>query len=175
MATAYPVDTEAEVKNYIDQLWKQHYKARHICYAYIISGDSLLIRANDDGEPVHTAGEPILKQLQKYDLDHSLITVVRYFGGVLLGKGGLIRAYSQAAEAAIKNNILVEFVLKTRISITVDLSRYAQLRDKLYAYQHRIIKEDFTGTALLVVEINKPDLKTINSELSAFVINLEEG
>jgi len=95
----YEVDTTAEVNNILEELKKEHKKARHFPYAYRIDGQ---IKKSDDKEPSGTAGMPILNILDKNNLNHVLLVVVRYFGGIKLGAGGLVRAYSNTAKECIK-------------------------------------------------------------------------
>jgi uncharacterized YigZ family protein len=102
----------SEIKNQLLQLKKEHPNANHHCYAWRLGADKQAFRANDDGEPSHTAGKPILGQIQANDLTNVLIVVVRYFGGTLLGVGGLISAYkSAAAEVIAISEIFERFIL----------------------------------------------------------------
>ena len=108
LSYAYSVRGEAEVKEHIDRLWKEHHNATHICYAWRIGWDKSLYRINDDGEPSGTAGRPIFGQIQSYDLTNILIAVVRYFGGTKLGTGGLVDAYKTASKLAIEQSVIIE-------------------------------------------------------------------
>jgi uncharacterized YigZ family protein len=108
IAYAYPVTNERQVKEHLATLRKEHFSARHHCYAFRIGPDKQLFRANDDGEPSGTGGKPILGQIQSHDLTNVLIVVVRYFGGTLLGVSGLIAAYRGAAADALSNAKIVE-------------------------------------------------------------------
>src|SRR5690554_2132633 len=111
LAFAYPVDNEEEIKEILETLKKQYHDARHHCYAYILGKDGQNFRANDDGEPGHSAGDPILGQIRSNNLTNTLIVVVRYFGGTKLGVGGLVTAYKTAAtEAILANEIITETV-----------------------------------------------------------------
>ena len=105
---AYPVNSEEEIKLHIDQLKKDHYNARHWCYAWQLGKEYEHYRANDDGEPSNSAGMPIYGQLQSFDVTNVLIVVVRYFGGTKLGVGGLIQAYKTAAKLALESSSMVE-------------------------------------------------------------------
>lgn len=105
---AYPVTTEAEIKQHIELLRKEHFSARHHCYAFRLGPDKSAWRANDDGEPSNSAGKPILGQIQSKDLTNILIVVVRYFGGTLLGVNGLINAYRAAAAEALAHADIIE-------------------------------------------------------------------
>jgi uncharacterized YigZ family protein len=108
LSFAYPVTTEEDIKGILDNLRKKYQDARHHCFAYILGKDKELFRANDDGEPNHSAGDPILGQIRSHSLTNVLIVVVRYFGGTKLGVGGLISAYRKAAAEAITNNQIIE-------------------------------------------------------------------
>ncbi len=108
LAFAYPVSTLDQVKAHLDQLRKDYFDARHHCYAYILGPRKDAFRANDDGEPSGTGGRPIHGQLLSADLTDTLIVVVRYFGGVLLGASGLANAYKTAARDAIDHATIIE-------------------------------------------------------------------
>jgi uncharacterized YigZ family protein len=101
IAHAFPVDTEEAIQARLEELRKRYYDARHICYAWILDAEGLQYRANDDGEPNHTAGDPILNQIRSFGYTRVLVAVVRYFGGTKLGASGLIHAYKTAAREAL--------------------------------------------------------------------------
>ena len=105
---SFPVKTEDEIKEKLSELRKTYYDARHHCYAYIIGKEGDIFRAVDDGEPNHSAGDPILGQIRSNNLTNTLIVVVRYFGGTKLGMSGLIQAYKTSAALAIEENEIVE-------------------------------------------------------------------
>ncbi len=111
LSFAYPIASEKEVKDRLDELRKKHYDARHHCYAYIIGPDQKQYRANDDGEPHHSAGDPILGQIKSQTLTNTLIVVVRYFGGTKLGVSGLINAYKTAAAEALNNTKIIRIII----------------------------------------------------------------
>lgn len=117
---AFPVSTEVEIKNHLEILKKQHYGAVHNCYAFQIGIDSIQYRANDDGEPSNTAGIPIYGQIQSFGLTNVLVVVVRYFGGVKLGVGGLINAYRTATQMALEASEIVEKTIDIKFSIHFD-------------------------------------------------------
>lgn len=108
IAIAVPCHSEEEAKTYLQQWRKEHHQSRHVCYAYRFGLDKKVFRANDDGEPANSAGQPILGQIQSADLTNVLIAVIRYFGGVKLGVGGLIHAYKTAAKEAIDEGEIIE-------------------------------------------------------------------
>ncbi|MDP3558187.1 MAG: YigZ family protein [Bacteroidota bacterium] len=112
LAFIFPVKNEEEIKNNLQILKKEHPNANHHCYAWRLGADKLAFRANDDGEPSNTAGKPILGQIQANDLTNVLVVVVRYFGGTLLGVGGLISAYKTSAALVISGTEIFEnFIL----------------------------------------------------------------
>ena len=104
----FPISNEDEVKMHIEQLKKQHHTARHWCYAWQLGTSTIRYRANDDGEPSNSAGQPIYGQIQAFDVTNILIVVVRYFGGTKLGVGGLINAYRAGAQLALEASDIVE-------------------------------------------------------------------
>lgn len=105
---AFPVTTEEEIKSILENLRKQHHSARHWCYAFQLGTEQLYYRANDDGEPNNSAGMPIYGQIQSFDVTNVIVVVVRYFGGVKLGVGGLISAYKTSAQMALEASQIVE-------------------------------------------------------------------
>jgi uncharacterized YigZ family protein len=111
------VETEDDIKEKLEEVRKKYYDARHHCYAWALGADRSRFRANDDGEPSNSAGKPILGKLLSHDLSQILIVVVRYFGGVKLGVGGLINAYRSAADDAIINGAIVQRKMKTFFEI----------------------------------------------------------
>jgi uncharacterized YigZ family protein len=117
---AFPVAAEAEIREILQTIKKEHHSARHHCYAWRLGHDKLLFRANDDGEPSSTAGKPILGQIQSFDLTDILIVVVRYFGGTLLGVSGLINAYRNAALDAISQAEIIEKTVEHKLIVEFD-------------------------------------------------------
>lgn len=118
LAFAFPVRTEDEIRIHLDALRKAHHGANHHCYAWRLGADKQRFRANDDGEPSGTAGRPILGQLQSFDLTDVLVVVVRYFGGTLLGAGGLVQAYKAAAHEALAAAAVEERFVREVYSLT---------------------------------------------------------
>jgi uncharacterized YigZ family protein len=120
LSFAMPVSDIEEIKEYIADFKKKYYDARHVCYAYILGNDGSEYRVNDDGEPPGTAGRPIFGQIQSRNLTNVLVVVVRYFGGVLLGTGGLVTAYKEAASDALLQATIIQVDVKSKIKITCD-------------------------------------------------------
>lgn len=133
LAFAFPVSTVEEVKAHLDALRKEYFDARHHCYAYILGANKDAYRVNDDGEPSGTGGRPIHGQLLSADLTNTLIVVVRYFGGILLGASGLANAYKAAARDAINNATIEERTIDVVYRLYFE---YALMNDVM-----RILKE----------------------------------
>jgi uncharacterized YigZ family protein len=117
---AFPVTTEDEIKNHLEILRKQHYGAVHFCYAFQIGTEKIQFRANDDGEPSNTAGAPIYGQIQSFGVTNVLVVVVRFFGGIKLGVGGLISAYRTAAQMALEASEIVEKTINIHYIVSFD-------------------------------------------------------
>ena len=130
---AYPITSENEVKTHIENLKKEYFSARHWCYAYQIGIEKIQYRANDDGEPNNSAGMPIYGQIQSFEVTNVLVVVVRYFGGVKLGVGGLITAYKTTAQMALENAEIIEKTIDIHFLISFG---YANMNKVM-----RIIKE----------------------------------
>ncbi|MBR6027051.1 MAG: YigZ family protein [Neisseriaceae bacterium] len=133
LAYAYPLVNVDEVKNLLQPLQKEHFKAVHYCYAYRLGADGSQFRANDDGEPSGSAGRPILGQIDSLSLTNTIVIVVRYFGGTLLGVPGLIRAYKTASSDALKNAQIIEKDVEKNILI---ICEYPNLHTVLNIVQH---------------------------------------
>ena len=130
---AIPVTSEEDVKENLERLRKEHFSARHWCYAYQIGTEKIQYRANDDGEPNNSAGMPIYGQIQSFEVTNIFVVVVRYFGGVKLGVGGLISAYKTAAQMALENATIIEKTIDKHFIISFG---YAHMNKVM-----RIIKE----------------------------------
>lgn len=117
---AFPVANEDEIKSHLEKLRKQHTGAGHFCYAFQLGTETIQFRANDDGEPGNSAGMPIYGQIQSFGLTNVLIVVVRYFGGVKLGVGGLISAYRTGAQMALEESEIVEKTIDIHFRILFD-------------------------------------------------------
>ena len=117
---AFPVNSEEEIKKHLEHIRKQHFGAVHFCYAFQLGTESFQFRANDDGEPSNSAGMPIYGQIQSFGLTNVLVVVVRFFGGVKLGVGGLISAYRTAAQMALSEADSIEKTIDIHFTITFD-------------------------------------------------------
>lgn len=143
---AFPVQSEAEIKPIIDTLRKQHPHAAHYCYAYQIGTDTIIYRANDDGEPSNTAGMPIYGQIQSFGITNVLILVVRTFGGVKLGVGGLITAYKTAAQMTLNSSKIIEKTIDIHYLVSFDYKNINKIM--------RVIKEKNIEIASQKIEMS---------------------
>lgn len=117
---AFPVTSEDEIKLHIKNLRKQHFGAGHFCYAFQLGTETIHFRANDDGEPNNSAGMPIYGQIQSFGLTNVLVVVVRFFGGVKLGVGGLISCYKTTAQGTLQSSEIIEKTIDVRFQLSFD-------------------------------------------------------
>lgn len=128
IATTFPVGSEEEALEHIEAMKKKYWDARHNCYAYVIGERQQLQRASDDGEPQGTAGRPILEVLLGEEVHNALVVVTRYFGGVLLGTGGLVRAYTEAAHAGLAASRIIEKEHGQRLRLLTDYNSIGKIQ-----------------------------------------------
>jgi uncharacterized YigZ family protein len=155
IAQIFPVKSADEVKEILEGQRKKYYDARHICWAYMLGWERSEFRANDDGEPSGTAGKPILGQINSAGLTDVLITVVRYFGGTLLGTGGLIKAYKEAAAEAVTNAEIVEKTVDDAVEITFDYTLLNDVMRVLKQFDAARWTQDFTDSCRMRLEIRR--------------------
>ncbi len=161
LSFAHPAKDKNEIAELINQYKKEHHKARHVCYAYMLGSAREDFRVNDDGEPSGTAGRPILGQINSRELTDILVVVVRYFGGTLLGTGGLITAYKEAAADALNQATIVEKDVLSRIHIQFDYPAIETVMQAIKNFQVEIIQQEFLDSCsmqLFVPLSNKSDL-----------------
>ncbi|MCF0202204.1 MAG: YigZ family protein [Bacteroidaceae bacterium] len=152
---AFPVSTVDDVKALVAEYRKKYYDARHVCYAYIIGADKALFRANDDGEPSGTAGKPIHGQIVSRDLTDVLVIVVRYYGGVNLGTGGLIEAYRTAAHEALEKASIVERFVEETIIHRFQYSEMNAVMKIVKDTKCTIIAQDFGNDCTITLKIRQ--------------------
>lgn len=131
-------ETETEAQAFIQEVKKKHWNATHNCSAYLIGEHDQIQKANDDGEPGGTAGVPMLEVLKKRNLKDTVVVVTRYFGGIKLGAGGLIRAYGKATSEGLDTIGIVERILKQVIHTTIDYTWLGKIEKELRASEHKI-------------------------------------
>ena len=144
IANVSPISSEEEATNFIAEIKKQHYNARHNCFAYVIGGDIPIVKFSDDKEPNGTAGKPILDVLLGEKIENAIIVVTRYFGGTLLGIGGLVRAYGKSAKEGILAGKIVQMDVYTKVFINVDYSLIGKIQYEVSNNGHIIIDTEYT-------------------------------
>lgn len=165
LSFAIPVSSAEEAKEIIKEYHKRFFDARHVCYAYMLGAGRLDFRANDDGEPSGTAGRPILGQINCRELTNVLVIVVRYFGGILLGTGGLVTAYKEAASDALSQAEIIEMTENETISIKFN---YLQMNDVMRIIKDlnpQIISQTFDNQCAMGLSIRKQDVELLTSKL----------
>ena len=150
IAHVYPVVSEEEALGYIEQLKKQYWDARHNCYAYVVGPKQELQRFSDDGEPSGTAGKPILEVLLGEDIHNTLVVVTRYFGGTLLGTGGLVRAYSAATKEGLANSIITEKWQGKKVLIKTDYNGLGKLQYIMSEMDIPILDRRYTDSVEMI-------------------------
>lgn len=168
-----PVKTNDEAVAFINQIKAMHRKARHNVYAYILREDNIS-RYSDDGEPQGTAGVPVLEVLQKRGLTDVCVVVTRYFGGILLGGGGLLRAYSHAASIACDAAHIMDMRLCHRLTIKTDYNLYGKINYILPNFDVIIVNSDFADAVTLEILVMSEKLDALRKELTEVTNNSAE-
>lgn len=153
LAFAYPVNSEMEVKEKVDSLKKKYFDATHHCFAWVLGADKSRFRAVDDGEPNHSAGDPILGQIRSKNLTNVLVVVVRYYGGTKLGVGGLIQAYKTSAEAALNNAQIHEQDVTQSLELQFSYDENAEVMRLIKEYNLTLVSQNFTEVCKLKLEV----------------------
>ena len=166
LAFAHHVETVDEAKDIVKQYRKKYYDARHCCYAYMIGPERDVFRANDDGEPSSTAGKPILGQINSNELTNILIIVVRYYGGVNLGTGGLIVAYRTAAADAIAHSKIEERLVEEEVKYDFTYPMMNSVMRITKEMPVRIVDQHFDNTCSITLAIRKSLVQQLKDRLS---------
>ena len=162
------VSSEEEARDFINAIKKEHYKATHNCSAFIIGEQSDIKRTSDDGEPSGTAGVPMLGVLEHHHITNSCVVVTRYFGGIKLGAGGLIRAYAGSVAQAVREIGLVEIKEQVILGITLSYSQYQEFAN--FLKDHQLAEQDpmFTDQVATTIFVDKEDTSSITAALVEF-------
>ena len=168
LAYAFPVSSDIEVKEKLDAIKRKHYNARHHCFAYVIGMSEELLRAYDDGEPRHTAGDPILNQIRSAQLKDILVIVVRYFGGTKLGKSGLINAYKSAAKDALSNAVVIEKIRRKQLSIDFKYEGMNDIMHTLQQHNFEIVNQFYDSDCSITCLIPESEIFQIIKKLEGF-------
>ncbi len=154
---AFPVGDEEHVKEHLKNIKKEHHKARHWCYAYQLGTEQKTFRANDDGEPNNSAGLPIYGQIQSYDVTNILIIVVRYFGGVKLGVGGLIQAYKNTAQLTLESSSIIQKEITTKFKIEFDYKDMNKVMRLIKENHLKISHQNLEMSCKIIISVRKKD------------------
>lgn len=169
IANAYHVDSREEAENKINELKKKYFDAKHNCFAFSIidENDNLLEKSSDDGEPSGTAGAPILNVIRKNNLHNILIVVTRYFGGILLGTGGLTRVYSSSTEMCIQNSKLIGQAKGSCVEVEISYSDNEKFKYYCEKNNIKIVDSQYSESIFYKIEINDEEYQELITKNSA--------
>lgn len=165
LAFSHHVESVDEVKEIVQAYRKKYYDARHVCYAYVLGADRDVFRANDDGEPSSTAGKPILGQINSNGLTDVLVVVVRYYGGVNLGTGGLIVAYKTAAAEALAASEVVTRQVEAVVTYSFPYVMMNSVMRVVKDLKPRIISQNYDSTCEIKLGIRKSEAEMLKAKL----------
>ena len=176
IAYAFPAYDESTWQMHLEVVKKEHFKARHHCFAYRLGIDKINFRANDDGEPSGTAGRPILGQIDSFGLSNVFIVVVRYFGGTKLGASGLINAYKVSAAEALQNGQIIEKTIEEIHQINFSYALMSAVMNAVKKLELEIVKQQFEEEGLLELAMSKSKVADILRKLRALIakVSVEE-
>lgn len=166
IATVRPVDTEEEALAFIEEMRKKYWNARHNCFAYSIGEHREILRASDDGEPSQTAGKPMLDVLLGEELHNTAVVVTRYFGGTLLGTGGLVRAYSSAVQEGLKASTVIEKCHGVRLRIHTDYNGIGKIQYLLAQMQIPVMDTEYTDAVAVEVIVPCAGVKALKAGIT---------
>lgn len=171
LAFVHHVDSVDEAMAIVKEYRKKYYDARHCCYAYVLGSDRADFRANDDGEPSSTAGKPILGQLNRLELTDVLVVVIRYYGGVNLGTGGLIVAYRTATEDALSKAVIEEKFVEERITYRFTYPMINAVMRVVKETGARIVSQSFDNDCEIVLSIRQSLAEGLQARLDKLSLN----
>lgn len=166
IASIKPVESEEEALRFMEEKKKQYWDARHNCSAYVIGNTLSLQRCSDDGEPSGTAGRPMLEVLTKEGICNVVVVVTRYFGGILLGTGGLVRAYTQAVKAGLENCQIGTMCYGRRLLLHTDYNGIGKIQYILGKMNIPIEESSYTNTVEIQVFVKEEELEKIKKEIT---------
>ena len=166
IANVSPVETEEEAIAFIEKMKKKYWDARHNCYAYVLGERGELMRFSDDGEPSGTAGKPILEVLLGMEVRNLVVVVTRYFGGTLLGTGGLVRAYTRAAQAGMEASVIRTMRYGTMLAVTTDYNGIGRIQYLLAMRKIMIEEPEYTDVVTLKVKVPYEEEEAVRKEIT---------
>lgn len=172
---AFPISKEEEVKSFLEQLKQQHLTAGHFCYAWQLGEETIRFRANDDGEPNNSAGQPIYGQIQSFGLTNILVVSVRYFGGTKLGVGGLIQAYKYSAQITLESATVVERTIDVSYLLTFDYPLMNKVMRIVKEKNIHILEQDLGINCVYRIAIRKSEVEEVIARFeSLYELELEK-
>ncbi|MGY3795452.1 IMPACT family protein [Aquimarina sp. 433] len=167
---SFPISKEEDVKPIIESLKKHHHAARHWCYAWQLGVETIQYRSNDDGEPSNSAGQPIYGQIQSFEVTNILVVVVRYFGGVKLGVGGLINAYKTSAKLSLEASNVIEKTIDIKFCITFEYKNMNKVMRIIKEKKIKILDQKLELNCKIFISVRK----TVSSEINDLFSTLYE-
>ena len=155
LGQAFPIESKNEVTNLLVDLKKQHPKAVHVCFAFRLGASEMEERSADDGEPTNSAGPPILNQIRHFELTNVLVAVVRYYGGVNLGVGGLMKAYKTASKESILKNVIIEKEELFDMHIEIENDCFSHFMKFVKQMGIKITRQDYTTKHVLKIQVDE--------------------
>lgn len=178
IATVRPVKTEEEANQFVEEMRKKYWDARHNCWAFILGERQEFKRCSDDGEPSQTAGKPMMDVLTGAGLTDVAVVVTRYFGGTLLGTGGLVRAYSGAVQEGLKNSTVITKYLGVKLSVTTDYNGVGKLQYLFGQKEIPILSAEYTDKVVFTVLVKSSRIQEIKkaiTEATSATAQMEES
>lgn len=172
-----PINSEEEALDFIDSIQIKHRDATHNVYAYVVGENSNIQRFNDDGEPSGTAGIPVLEVIKKEDLRNIVIVVTRYFGGVKLGGGGLIRAYTKSAKIGLDAGQIIDMTPHTSLLMNIDYTLYGRVENYLMTNDYTVDQVEFEQDVNIYLSVETLKLESFIKEMTNLtngLINISE-
>jgi len=169
LSFSFPVEDAEQVKELVKTFKKNYYDARHVCYGYMLGAERKEWRANDDGEPSGTAGRPILGQINSRELTNILVIVVRYFGGILLGTGGLAIAYKEATANALNQAEIIEKTVNCEITIHFEYSIMNSVMRIVKESSATILEQSYENDCFMKLSIRKQDVSTFTNKMEKII------
>lgn len=166
IAHVYPIESEEEALTYIEQIKKKYWDARHNCFAFALGANNEIQRFSDDGEPQGTAGKPILEVLSGKDVHNTLIVVTRYFGGTLLGTGGLVRAYGGAAKEGLKNTTVKRVCDGIRFQMKTDYNNIGKIKYILEQMDIRPTNEEYGADVRMDIVMKAEGFEQVKTQIT---------
>ncbi|MCR5633602.1 MAG: YigZ family protein [Eubacterium sp.] len=165
LGIAANIDSEEEARELLNAIRKEHYSARHVCYAYSIGDNNPSLKFSDDGEPGGTAGRPILDVVTNSGVSNIIIIVVRYFGGVLLGTGGLVRAYTESAQEAVKAAEKTTVWVTETFDITLDYGDFERVKSLIEKIEGASLEVAYTDKVVISATVPEKECDRLKQEI----------